>query len=105
MTNAFSEIDLLRDRIREQEQALADLAIERRNDKLTIRMLRLHRIELDASLDRAREAVERRDEQIEDLERRLRRAILASSGAQRALNRLRQQVTDERVTGRKQSRR
>jgi hypothetical protein len=105
MTNAFSEIDLLRDRIREQEQALADLAIERRNDKLTIRMLRLHRIELDASLDRAREAVERRDEQIEDLERRLRRAILASSGAQRALNRLRQQVTDERATGRKQSRR
>src|SRR5690606_30132480 len=103
--NAFSEIDLLRDRIREQEQALADLAIERRNDKLTIRMLRLHRIELDASLDRAREAVERRDEQIEDLERRLRRAILASSGAQRALNRLRQQVTDERATGRKQSRR
>ncbi|MHB1170449.1 MAG: hypothetical protein ACYC28_14325 [Longimicrobiales bacterium] len=105
MTNAFSENDLLRDRIREQEQALADLAIERRNDKLTITMLRLHRIELEASLDRTREAVERREEQIEDLERRLRRALLASSGAQRALNRLRQQVADERVAGRNQSRR
>lgn len=46
MNNAHHDIEQLRDRVREQEQALADLAIERRQDKLTITLLRLNRIEL-----------------------------------------------------------
>ena len=102
MNNAHHDIEQLRDRVREQEQALADVAIERRQDKLTITLLRLNRIELEASLDRAREAVERREEQIDDLERRLRRALHASSGAQRALHRLRQEVGQERASSRRQ---
>ena len=93
-----ADTELLHGRIREQEQALADLAIERRSDKLTITMLRLRCLDLEASLERSREAVARRNEEIEELEQQLRRARLASAGAQRALARLRQQGTGEAST-------
>jgi hypothetical protein len=97
MNNIPPETSLLRDRVREQEQAIADLAIERRNDKLTITLLRLQVIELEATLCRAREAVERRDEQSDELERRHRRAEHASKGAQRALALLRQEIAHGRA--------
>ena len=100
MTNQISDTNLLLDRIRQQEQALADLAIERRADKLAIALLRLQCTELKASVDRGREAVDRRNEQIEDLKLRHRRSLLTAGGAQRALNRIRKQMEEGAAEGR-----
>lgn len=77
MTTLPNDARLLRDRVREQEQALADLAIERRLNKETMALMRLQRIDLESSLHRAREAVERRNEQIQNLERLLQQALQA----------------------------
>lgn len=90
-----ADTELLHARIRAQEQALADLAIERRSDQLTITMLRLRCLDLEANLERSREAVARRHEEVEELEQQLRRARLASAGAQRALARLQQERSGE----------
>ena len=63
MCTSPTDCDILRDRVREQQQALADLAIERRQDKLTITLLRLQAEELEARVGRVQHALAKRDEE------------------------------------------
>jgi len=76
-------------RISEQQQALADLAIERRRDKLYMTNLRLEKLELEHRIDRMEEALRSREAELARLRERLQRALGTARGAQQALARLR----------------
>jgi chromosome segregation ATPase len=89
MCTSLTDCDILRDRVREQQQALADLAIERRQDKLTITLLRLQAEELEARVGRMQHALAKRDEERQALDNQLQRALKTARGAQRELAELR----------------
>lgn len=89
MCVSTTDRDILQDRVREQQQALADLAIERRQDKLTITLLRLQAEELEGRIGRLQHALGQRHEERRSLDDQLQRALNVARGAQRELAELR----------------
>jgi septal ring factor EnvC (AmiA/AmiB activator) len=81
------EIKALRDRVREQQVALADLAIERREERGRSLLLTLEIEELKHTITRLQLALDRRAERLEMTQRRLRRALSTARGAHQALAR------------------
>ena len=92
MCTSPTDCDILRDRVREQQQTLADLAIERRQDKLTITLLRLQAEDFEARIGRMQHALAKREEERQALDNQLQRALKTARGAQCELAELRSRV-------------
>ena len=88
MCESPSDHALLAERLREQQHAIADLAIERRGDKESIALLRLQLAELEARAGRYQYARDLRTAELEQMEIRLNRILGTARGAQRELARI-----------------
>jgi hypothetical protein len=95
-TGQTSELD---SRLRQQQEAFADVLIERKLERIELEVLRLEIQNLELANERLQRAFEARAEDVQQLEERLRRALRSAWSMQEELRRLRQLATADRSPG------